>query len=520
MNSNRSSLLWRGVTGLLGLACLVVTTRTSVANLPNSSSRRLADTVAGGSMSANGSCRGTLDLLRATGSHSTISVAELNSLIADNAGALALVVDVNEANGGLETARAQGVAVLRAEVKVAGVTVGGGTANPAAGNAPFSTQTQAQIAPTGATVRQTWYTLLGDAGSNEITPRNVDGKVFDSTLRIPMAQAIPADATDVKLYVEFLKTNTSLGDPEDFYDCTGGAEDMALVTRDVGQYFDVTVPTTTAFRTEAVAVQASPEGAATLGEATAPSSSWVLMPGANTFKMVGYEDLYPSEGDYDFNDAVVGYRWGLRVNANGLVEQVSGEAYLVARGSNYTHHWTLSIPVAGLSVASSNCGTVMGNGNAVPPGRECQLTTDGTGLHWRAFDGSRTVLPPLDPASPQQNTRAGSVVPGPRATFTITLATPLPMAAFGVDDPWLYVVDTAQEIHLSTRAPGNPRPFALLVPSSFRVPLESTDLTVAYPQFATFVTSGGAQGSNWYANPSASGVVGWAVGDWAWANGF
>ena len=403
---------------------------------------------------------------------------------------------------------------------MAGATIGGGAASPGASTPPFSTQTQAMVAPTGSTVRQTWYTLLGDAGSNEVTPRNLDGKVFDSTLRIPVSGTIPAGATDVRLIVEFLKTNTSLGDPEDFYDCTGGAEDLAIVTRDVGQYFDVSVPTTTASRSEAPAMQLSPEGSATLNGGGQPSYSWVLMPGANTFKMVGYEDLYPNEGDYDFNDAVVGYRWGLRVNANGLVDQISGEAYLIARGSNYTHHWHLSIPAPGLVAASVRCNTVMGDGGAVPPGRDCAITAGGSGIVWRAFDGTRTVLPPTDASSPQQNTRASGVVPGPRATFTVTLATPVPLASFGVDDPWLYVIDTAQEIHLSTRSAGSARPFAMLVPSSFQIPIESTDLTVAYPQFATFVTSGGAQATGWYANPAAGRVVDWPVGNWAWANGF
>lgn len=130
------------------------------------------------------------------------------------------------------------------------------------------------------------------------------------------------------------------------------------------------------------------------------------------------------------------------------------------------------------------------------------------------------MLPPSDAASPQQNTRATGVVPGPRATFTVTLATPVPLASFGADDPWLYVVDTAQAIHLSTRPPGSARPFALLVPSGFQIPIESTDLTVAYPQFATFVSSGGTQAANWFANPAGGRVVDWTEGGWAWANGF
>ena len=511
-----------GIVAVVLAASLATVYETSAASLSNASSRRLADNVAGGSMSSPSSCIGVIDLTKGAGSHATISAAELNALIADNGGSLVLVVDVNEANGGLETSRAQGVAVKRAEVKVAGSTVGGGTANPATNFHPFSTQTQAQIAETGTTTRRTWYTLLGDSGSNEVTTRNIDGKVYDSTLRIPISGTIAANATDIKLYVEFLKTNSSLGDPEDFYDCTGGAEDLAIVTQGVATYYDVTVPTTTVFRTDSVAMQLSPEGqaTATASGTSTPSYSWVLLPGASTFKMVGYEDLYPNPGDYDFNDAVVGYRYGLRVDANGMVDQISGEAYLIARGSNYSHEWNLTIPVQGLSAATTTCSTVMGNAAAVPPGRECAIAADSGSIRWHAFDGTRIVLPPTNPARPQQNTTSDNVVAGPRATFTVTLATPIPLANFGVDDPWLYVIDTRQEIHLSTRAPGSALPFAMLVPSTFQVAVEGTDLINAYPQFAAFVSSGGTQAVNWYNAPAAGKVVNWKIGDWAWPNGF
>jgi hypothetical protein len=162
----------------------------------------------------------------------------------------------------------------------------------------------------------------------------------------------------------------------------------------------------------------------------------------------------------------------------------------------------------------------MGGGAALPAGRECSIAADNGSIRWHAFDGTRILLPPTDPARPQQNSTSGNVVAGPRATFTVTLATPIPLSSFGTDDPWLYVIDTRQEIRLSTRASGSGLPFALLVPSTFQVASEGTDLTAAYPQFATFVSSGGTQAGNWYGSPAAGKVVDWKVGDWAWANGF
>jgi LruC domain-containing protein len=282
------------------------------------------------------------------------------------------------------------------------------------------------------------------------------------------------------------------------------------------------VPATTGFRTESVAVELSPEGLAATGATiqTAPSYSWVMLPGASTFQTVGYEDLYPNPGDYDFNDAVVAYRYAMRVDANGMVDQVRGEAYLIARGSNYSHEWNLTIPLAGLSAGTASCTTVMGSGAAVPAGRECGIAADNGSIRWHAFDGTRVVLPPANPGVPQQNSTSGNVVAGPHATFVVTLATAVPAAGLGADDPWLYVVDTRREIHLSTRAPGSALPFAMLVPSDFQVASEGTDLVAAYPRFATFVTSGGTQAGDWYLTPAAGRIVDWKLGDWAWANAF
>lgn len=80
--------------------------------------------------------------------------------------------------------------------------------------------------------------------------------------------------------------------------------------------------------------------------------------------------------------------------------------------------------------------------------------------------------------------------------------------------------DSQQEIHLSTRAPGSNLLFALLVPSTFRVVIEGTDFVAAYPQFFTFVASGGTQAGSWDASPMAGKVMDWKLGDWAWANAF
>lgn len=57
------------------------------------------------------------------------------------------------------------------------------------------------------------------------------------------------------------------------------------------------------------------------------------------------------------------------------------------------------------------------------------------------------------------------------------------------------------------------KPYAMLIPSDWRVPVEGTDIGLAYPSFVNFVTSGGSSNANWYQSPNLKKVVGWRVKD-------
>ena len=54
-------------------------------------------------------------------------------------------------------------------------------------------------------------------------------------------------------------------------------------------------------------------------------------------------------------------------------------------------------------------------------------------------------------------------------------------------------------------------PFALLVPSDWRHPLETIDTGVAYPGLVTYITSGGTESLDWYLHPQVDHVYqgGW-----------
>ena len=96
------------------------------------------------------------------------------------------------------------------------------------------TETIALLAKSPSTVRELHYTLIGESGSNRITANNVIQEQFDSSLKIDVATPFVdagsgVVATGAVLDILLLDTNTSLGDPEAFYDYSNGFEDLALV---------------------------------------------------------------------------------------------------------------------------------------------------------------------------------------------------------------------------------------------------------------------------------------------------
>jgi hypothetical protein len=462
------------------------------------SSVRLTDTIDRGV--------GDINLLK------DVSAAVLEAQRTAHGGRLVFGVDINEAANGTEKAASQGVAVRDAWIEV---RYGDGRVREFGRPGGFWTETQAIVAIAGQTVRNTYYTLLGESGSSRITAGNAIQSAFDSTLKIAVPESL-AGAVSVVLRVRLLDTNTKPGDPEAFYDFTAGFEDLALLTPADAAYLDEVLPTETTFRSEAPAMELSPEGEATqaaLGTPPPPSLSWISVPSGNGQYVVAYEDLKPQRGDYDFNDLVVGYRYQIGVNAQGKVERIEGTAHLIARGSTYRHDWTLDLPLPAAAQGAASCSAVTAAGAALP----CAITAAGGVLRWAAFQDTVAAFPTpsADPGTPLNTPTGRAFVRGPKASFVVSFATPIDLPAAGAGDPWLLVRTTGQTVRLADRS-GDGYPFAMLMPSGWMVPVERTDMGLAYPRLAQFVQGGGAQATDWYLQPAASLVRPWTEADWSW----
>ncbi len=265
------------------------------------SSVRLTDTVDKGV--------GDVNLLK------NVSAAALEGYRAANGGRLVFGVDVNEAANGTEKAASQGVTVADAWLEL---RMADGSTRIYGHAGAFWTEAQALLAPAGQTVRAPYYTLLGESGSSRITANGRIQSVFDSTLKI----AVPDDIGGVlaaTLHVRFLDPNTKLGEPEAFYDFTAGFEDLALLSPQDALYIDTVLPAETTFRSEAPAMELSPQGEETQASLQPPPPepgvlTWVQQPAAGSYEIAAYEDLFPGRGDFDFNDLVVAYRYQLGLN--------------------------------------------------------------------------------------------------------------------------------------------------------------------------------------------------------------
>ena len=463
---------------------------------------------------------GNIDLFK------DVSAIELEQFRQDNDGFLVFAVDINEDASGSEKASSQGVAIKSVRFTV-GFDDGSELILDTAGDCCFS-ETQALLAEAPATDRSAYYTLLGESGSSRITSNNTVQDSFDSTLKIEVGETLydPAgrSATSAKLQVVLLQTNESLGDPEGFYDFSAGFEDLALLNAVDAAFIDDYA----AGREEApTVILTNPPPVVDLFAV----ANWNYFPSASSFYLVGYEDLYPNKGDYDFNDLTVAYRVQYGLNVEGDVVAIQGLAYLITRGSAYSHDWHLAI---GLPAAAS--GSVSCTSN--PDYRNASLTQacagvastfNGGTFDMPAFRDTRALFP--DPAgSLFVNTQELYSAPwylkffnGPRAEFRLDLDAPVSITSIEAApfNPYLHVLDTNRIVKLMEVDPAyqdsNGFPFGMLLTASWKPPLEFTDTAVAYPYFQDFVSSEGNSSADWYATYLNEYIVEIPdAGQWAW----
>ncbi len=487
------------------ITCLLLAT---LSNASEFVSTQLKDTIKQGS--------GDIDLLRASTGNASITTEMLESLRQENGGIIVLAVDINEAANGTEKASTQGVAVksINLEVVKYGITYS---------FSQFSTKTQTSLAESGSTNRQMYYTLLGETGSSRLTPNgdgDINGSSFDATLSIPVDTNL-SDATSVNLEIELVETNESLGDPEAFYDYSAGFEDLAIITYEDAVYLD------------ALAAGRSSAPLVVLDEENATVSSYLFYPSSSSYYIAVYEDNFPSKGDYDFNDLVVGYQVKYGLDINGRVKTIEGDGYMIAKGGSYNHNWYLHINLPNSITATGSLTVNQPSSSSPMEGFPSDIASTGHVL-MEVYSNSQQIF--YDPNETFVNTLWYTEhIPGPKFSFSVTLdnGVPINQMTLAPFDPILYVQDTGYEIHLPEHSAilnqsantqngetnfkdANGYPFALILPENWLFPNEYVDLGNAYPTFISFVESNNTSNTSWYENRIESGVTANNKNKWKW----
>ena len=217
---------------------------------------------------------------------------------------------------------------------------------------------------------------------------------------------------------------------------------------------------------------------------------------------IAFEDLWPSKGDYDFNDAALSYQATAFLNADNLAVRLEFVCNIKANGAGFTNGIGFEIKGLTPSQIESVTGPVLTH-NFI------NVNANGTEANQ---DNAVIIL-----ADDVDNILA-------ETTIVIRFTTPISSAELGVApfNPFLIVNKVREkEIHLpynsltnlgiqdtdfngvNKDADGNfisdnGFPWAISIIHDFKVPNEKVDITDAYNFFSAWAESGGSEHLDWY----------------------
>ena len=246
-------------------------------------------------------------------------------------------------------------------------------------------------------------------------------------------------------------------------------------------------------------------------------------PSENSFGTAMFEDLFPHEGDYDFNDVVVSWRQQLVSNADNKVVEVKIKVVKVARGGSLESGFGLKLgTVPSIKVASvTGCqlsGFASIGANGVEDGQ-----TNANIIFW---DKISQAWPNTTGASMQNTISANPHSNEDTTEIVVTFTEPIEGTLLNNGGPYIWVNnERGREIHPAGSAPtdkvdpsyfgtgsdnsdisdvttmykgnGN-RPWALVIFEETPQTEEKVDFTEAYLKFSDWALSSGGSYNDWY----------------------
>jgi LruC domain-containing protein len=228
---------------------------------------------------------------------------------------------------------------------------------------------------------------------------------------------------------------------------------------------------------------------------------------------LGFEDLWPDKGDYDFNDLVVDYRFEGNDNSSNNVNEVIATFVVKATGAGYENGFGFNLPESVVPKSSINV-----SGHQLPIDGVVELDANGCEKNQDAI----TIIP-FTKVPYLGNTQDGGVTSAyDTIRITIEVSGNYSFTDFHFEsfNPFLIVDQTrGREVHLpspnypptdladvayfgtfdddSDIATGkfyktsNNLPWVINIPVSFRYPYEKIDITEGYHHLVEWVESNG-----------------------------
>lgn len=239
---------------------------------------------------------------------------------------------------------------------------------------------------------------------------------------------------------------------------------------------------------------------------------------------LAFEDLWPSQGDYDFNDMVIDYDITHVSNGDNEVVELQIDYILRAVGTNFRNGFGFQFenvaPGAVQSVTGQDIqeGYITNSANGTESNQQLATII--------AFDNIFNVMP--NPGTKFINTVIGEAAVQPETlSLAVSFGSPVALGDLGLPpyNPFIIVKGVrGQEVHLPDHMPtdladmnmlgtvdddsdantgkyyktANNLPWALNITGSFDYPIEYEPIDDAYLNFAPWAMSGGLQYEAWF----------------------
>lgn len=246
------------------------------------------------------------------------------------------------------------------------------------------------------------------------------------------------------------------------------------------------------------------------------------------FGSLAFEDLWPQQGDYDFNDLVLDYRFTTITGASNKVTEIRAAFVIRAIGAGLNNGFGFQLP--GVALQNSDIEV---NGTRLTE-NFVTLNENGTEAGQKkttviVFDNVFNIVAPISGFG--VNTVPGNPYVKPDTTVISILFSP---DKYSVDDiglsnfnPFLIInKERGKELHLPDYPPtdlanltylgsgqdrsdpgagryyktGNNLPWAINIASSYDYTIESSQITSAYLKFASWAESSGTLYPDWFLN--------------------